>query len=188
MAGAGFTLLEIVISLSIVALLMGGSIAFLVINRAEARLRRTSGSVEGLAKRARTIAVLRQTPYALEFHNGRVRLSPLVEAGIEDPEDLPQLSADDDWPEEEGGADRPLAPVRDEIVFDEEMVVGVRRWGSDDWVVFDNERNRMTWRFDPNGLCEPISVRFEVDDGESWLEQQYHPLTASVRDYTMTSK
>ena len=46
----------------------------------------------------------------------------------------------------------------------------------------------MAWRFDPNGLCEPISVRYEIDEGESWLEQDYHPLTASVRDYTMEAR
>ena len=78
--------------------------------------------------------------------------------------------------------------MHDSFVAEDGMVFGVRRWGSDDWIVFNNERNRMVWRFDPEGLCEPISVRIEIDDGESWLEQDYHPLTAAVRDFSMEAK
>ena len=37
-------------------------------------------------------------------------------------------------------------------------------------------------------LCEPVTVRFEVDDGQSWLAQEYHPLTAAVRDYELVAK
>ena len=189
-SGGGFTLLEIVIVIAIIALLAGGAITALVYNSAKRKLQRSGGKVETLAKRARAIAILRQTPYALEFHDGKVRLSPWVEAGIEDPDELAALTGEDDdgWPEdEEKGPDR-SAPVRDEFVFDEEMVVEVLRWGTDDWMAFDNDRNRMIWRFDPNGLCEPIAVRFNLDDGENWLEQAYHPLTGAVSDWAMEAR
>ena len=188
--GGGFTLLEIVIVIAIIALLAGGAIAALVYNSSKRKLQRSAGRVETLAKRARAIAILRQTPYALEFLDGRVRLSPWVEAGFEDREELAELIREEEggWPEDREAGPDPAAPVRDELAFDEEMVVGVMRWGSSDWIVFDNQRNRMIWRFDPNGLCEPITVRFELDEGESYLEQAYHPLTAAVRDYTMVAK
>lgn len=189
-SGGGFTLLEIVIVIAIIALLAGGAIAALVLNSSKRKLQRSAGRVETLAKRARAIAILRQTPYALEFHDGKVRLSPWVETGFEDSEELAEMIGEEEepWPEDEEAGPGPAAPVRDEFVFDEEMVVGVMRWGTDDWITFDKERNRMIWRFDPNGLCEPIAVRYELDEGESWLEQSYHPLTASVSDYAMEAK
>ena len=188
MSGGGFTLLEMVIVIAIIAVMTGGVVSLMVYNTSKKKLQRTGGEVEAFAKRARAIAILRQTPYALEFHNGTVRLSPWVEAGIEDPEELAEIIAREEMTED-GEQVRPASiPVRDEFSLDEDMVIGVRRWGSEELIVFDNERTRVAWRFDPNGLCEPISVRYEIDEGKSWLEQDYHPLTASVRDYTMEAK
>jgi prepilin-type N-terminal cleavage/methylation domain-containing protein len=189
-SGGGFTLLEMVIVIAIIAVMTGGVVSLMVYNTSKKRLQRTGAEVEALAKRARAIAILRQTPYALEFHNGKVRLSPWVEAGIEDPEELAEIIArEEEGLPEDGEQLRPASiPVRDEFSIDGDMVMGVRRWGSEELIVFDNERTRVAWRFDPNGLCEPISVRYEIDEGKSWLEQDYHPLTASVRDYTMEAR
>jgi hypothetical protein len=36
------------------------------------------------------------------------------------------------------------------------------------------------WRFDPDGLCEPITIRLSLED--SYAQDTYHPLTASVTD------
>jgi hypothetical protein len=35
-------------------------------------------------------------------------------------------------------------------------------------------------------LCEPVTVRLSV--GEDWIEEEYHPLTASVRETAMSAK
>ena len=77
----GFTLLEIVIVLAIAALMMGGAVGLMVYSSDERVLRNSSGEIEVLAKRARTTAILLQTPYALEFRERVVRLLPLAEAG-----------------------------------------------------------------------------------------------------------
>jgi prepilin-type N-terminal cleavage/methylation domain-containing protein len=187
----GFTLLEIVIVIAIIAVFAGGAIGAMVYNASSRQLRRAGGEIESMAKRARAVAILRQTPYALVFFNGRIDLAPLAEVTDDDGEySEPERTASAD--ERDGdptiSSGRQLAPVHAEFVVDDGMTLGVRRWGSADWVVFDDERHRMVWRFDPNGLCEPISVRMEIDDGESWLEQDYHPLTAAVRDYSMEAK
>ena len=67
----GFTLLEIVIVLAIAAVIMGGAVGMMVYSSDERVLRDASGEIEMLAKRARTTAILQQTPYALEFRQGR---------------------------------------------------------------------------------------------------------------------
>src|SRR6478752_6594950 len=79
----GFSLLEIVIVLAIIAVILGSAVGLMVFSSDERVLRNTSGEIELLAKRARTIAILHQTPYALEFREGIVRLLPLAQAGMD---------------------------------------------------------------------------------------------------------
>ena len=177
----GFTLLEIVIVLAIITLLAGGAVGFMVYNSSKRQLQAAGARIETMAKRARAVSVLRQTPYALVFFDGRVRMMPLAEVGAGDPELLAEFDA-------AAQAQGRSAPVRDEFAVDPGMVLGLRRWGGENWLVFDNERTSMVWRFDPDGLCEPVTVRFEIDGGQSWLEQEYHPLTGSVREFAMVAK
>jgi prepilin-type N-terminal cleavage/methylation domain-containing protein len=189
-----FTLLEMVIVLSIIVVFTGGAITAMVYNSTARKLQRAGDRIEAMAKKARASAIMRQTPYALVFSEGRIDLAPLAEVegdyDDEGPTGAPERDKGtvDEATEDAAAEGRLLPPVHDSFTAEDGMVLGVRRWGSDDWIVFNNERNRMVWRFDPDGLCEPISVRLEIDDGESWLEQDYHPLTASVRDYSMEAK
>ncbi|MFZ9941871.1 MAG: pilus assembly FimT family protein, partial [Luteolibacter sp.] len=73
----GFTLLEIVVVLAIAAIVMGGAVGTMVYSSDEHSLRRASGEIELLAKRARVTSMLHQTPYALEFRADRARMLPL---------------------------------------------------------------------------------------------------------------
>ena len=57
---------------------MGGAVGMMIYSSDERVLRNASGEIELLAKRARTTAILQQTPYALEFREGIVRLMPLA--------------------------------------------------------------------------------------------------------------
>ena len=79
--GGGFTLLEVVIVLAVAAIITGGALSFMHYSSDERVLRDISGEVEVMAKRARTAAILQQTPYALEVRADGVRLMPLAEAG-----------------------------------------------------------------------------------------------------------
>ena len=49
----------------------------------------------------------------------------------------------------------------------------------DAWLPVDS-KNRHVWRFDPEGICEPVGVRFTI--GKSWAEAEFHPLTGGIRD------
>lgn len=168
----GFTLLEIMLVLVIAALMLGGAVGMMVYSSDERLLRDASGEIEMLAKRARTTAILQQTPYALEFREGIVRLLPLAQAGRDEKRTLGGHRIGGDPVEDEGGN-------RWELPLESGINVFIRRWNTND--LLPTLKNTVhVWRFDPNGLCEPLSVRLTVD--ESWSEDTYHPLTATVRD------
>ncbi|MFC7336319.1 type II secretion system protein [Haloferula chungangensis] len=183
---AGFTLLEMVVVLSISMLIIGGALSKLYFSRDEAKLTDAYQSVEVLAKRARTISTLQQRPYALEFRNKTVSLMPFAEAAMEsgDRDDLLDVLSENEGYEDfaysnEEQIDRPSdqAAVRDAWVAEPEMMIFIKRWAMAEWIPL-TPRDRHVWRFDPSGISEPLGLRFEVDG--SWVEVVFHPLTAAV--------
>lgn len=166
----GFSLLEIVMVLAIASIVIGGAVGLMVYSADERTLRDASGEIELLAKRARTISILEQTPYALEFSEGVVRLLPFAQAGL--PPKKSGANSKEFTPSTEGGTNRQLELAAGLAIF-------IRRWNSDDWL--GTAKNSIhVWRFDPDGLCEPVSIRLTL--GKSWAEDTYHPLTATVRE------
>jgi prepilin-type N-terminal cleavage/methylation domain-containing protein len=168
----GFTLLEIVMVLIVACMMMAGAAGLMIYSSDEHELRKTSGEIELLAKRARTTAILKQTPYALEFRQGIVRLLPLAEAGRDEKKTAGGHRIGGD----------PVTPVGGEhrqYVLPGNMNVSIRRWNSTAWLATGTNSIHL-WRFDPTGLCEPIGVRFSLN--QSYAEDTYHPLTATIRD------
>jgi len=163
----GFTLIELVVVLAIAAAVMGGAVGLMVYASDEHSLRRASGEIELLAKRARVTSMMRQTPYALEFRADRVRMLPLAEAGN------PLRKSKKRDVEVQGDE----SATREEYRFEDGMSVFVRRWDSKDWLDTVKEDVHI-WRFDPEGLCEPLSVKLVLD--QSWSADTYEPLTASI--------
>lgn len=174
---SGFTLLEIVMVLAIAAMVMAGAIGMMVYSSDERTLRDYSGQIELLAKRARVTSILQQTSYALEFREGVVRMLPLAQAGS-------------DAKKTAGGHRIGGEPVssggdQEQITLDPNMKVSIRRWNSESWLG-TGKNSIHIWRFDPDGLCEPISVRLALDN--SWQEDTYHPLTATIRDTQLEAR
>ena len=131
-----------------------------------------------LAKRARTTAILQQTPYAVEFRFGMVRLLPLAEAGRDEKKTAGGHRIGGEPVTPTGGEHR-------EYVLPGDMDLFVRRWNSAEWLA-TGKNSIHIWRFDPTGLCEPISVRLKLD--KSWAEDTYHPLTATIRDSQLEAR
>ena len=182
--GGGFTLLEIVIVLAIAAIITGGALSFMHYSSDERVLRDISGEVEVMAKRARTAAILQQTPYALEFRADGVRLMPLAEAGeLDRKTGLGNEIGGREVAEE--GEEEKSEPIREELIYPDDMAVSVRRWNTVAWIPMTRDALQI-WRFDPDGLCEPVSVRYTIDKG--WAEDTYHPLTASIRDSQLEAR
>lgn len=158
----GFTLIELVVVLAIAGLVMAGAIGMMVYSSDERALKDASTEVEAMAKRARASAILRQTPYALVFSESGVRMMPLAMAAGTGMESGGGETADFPW---EGG-----------------MELAVKRWNSRGWDVVAKQVTHV-WRFDPDGLCEPLGLRYALNN--SWVEDEYHPLTAAIRDSQM---
>lgn len=175
---SGFTLIELVLVLSIASVILAGAVGLMLYSSDERRLRRTSGEIELMAKQARTMAILHQTPYALEFREGVVRLMPFAQAGLDETKISKNRLAEVN-PESAGATeDR-------EFRLDADMAVLVRRWNSEDWhTTLKNTFH--VWRFDPDGLCEPISVRLNY--GQSWEEVTFHPLTGTIMDSQLEAR
>lgn len=170
----GFTLLEIVIALAILGLIVGSALTVMVYSSDERALREAASEIEVLAKRARASAILNQTPYALEFTESGVRMMPLAQAlGAESAERSGGRGDVERGQPGDGASEFPLEGG---------MELHVRRWGARGWehVV---KRVVHIWRFDPDGLCEPLSLRLVL--GKNWREDEYHPLTATIRDTQM---
>ena len=63
----GFSLLEMVIVLALIGLAIGGAITMFIVTSSERELKSAAGDMEMLAKRARMVAMVQQTPYAITF-------------------------------------------------------------------------------------------------------------------------
>lgn len=176
----GFTLIEIVMVLAIVAIVSGGAITFLVFSSGGRELQKTSSEVESLARRARTTAILQQTPYAIEFTPGLIQLLPFAQAGQTTKRASPgSASGGKNVAANPDATTSTHTPVFESFHPSGDMTVLLRRWNSEDWLAMKDGKPQV-WRFDPDGLCEPISIRYEL--GQSWIQDAYHPLNAAISD------
>lgn len=174
----GFTLMEIVIVLAISGIVMAGAVGMMFYSSDERVLRNASGEIELLAKRARTTAILLQTPYALEFRENEVKLLPLAEAGQEETRLVSGARV---------GGEKVIMETAErwQYPLEDGVEVSIKRWNASEFLGTKKDAVHV-WRFDPNGLCEPISVRLTTE--KSWSEDTYHPLTATIRDSQLEAR
>jgi prepilin-type N-terminal cleavage/methylation domain-containing protein len=171
----GFTLIEIVIVLAVIGLITGGSIAAMLLTSSERKLRSASSEIELLAKKARTASILNQTPYAIEFHSGFVRLLPYSQAAENEGTTALGNSIGGQAVESETGR----RAVSQQITIDADIALSIRRWNTAEFIA-PSETFVPVWRFDPDGLSEPLTVRITL--GNSYAQDTYHPLTATIAD------
>lgn len=179
-AKGGFTLLEIVIVLLIAGVVFGGAIAVMLGSSTERALSNASGEIELLAKKARTASILHQKPYAIEFHENSLRLLPFAEASESERTTALGNEIGGTEADEETGS-----TLREDVSIDPKISLSMRHWNTQDFIT--PKKNLVpVWRFDPNGLSEPVTVRMTI--GESYAQDTYHPLTATIADSELEAK
>ena len=161
--------------MSLMILIIGIGLVFYFNAGDQKILRRGATSIEAMASRGHAMAVLHQKPFWLRFEDNKVVLvaADVRRAPLEEEVTPPWL----DGPEEE----------TNEVIYDTyegDAVVSLRRWGmqDDDWIRPEGEE-RVIWKFQSTGLCEPVTIRLETE--KSWLVLYMNPLTARVEDEEM---
>jgi len=172
----GFSLLEIVFVLAMVAMLITWFTLSVSTVETEQKLKEASAGIESLAKRGRNIAVKQQRAYQLTISEGGIVMAPQYQ----------QHSGHNGFTEEEQNEDVAAAQRFDDITAteatDPEVAYEIKRWRSDDWELIKADK-KVVLTLDPIGLVEPISIRCSI--GKSWLIHELHPLTAGIRDEEM---
>lgn len=175
----GFTLLEIVFVLGMIAMIVTWVTLTVTTVETEQKLRRAAGSIETLTKRGRSIAVMQQRPYQVTITLGSVSMAPqYMRSDIEHDDD-----AYDEYDAYDGASREDFENITARETMDSEVTYEIRRWRSDIWQEID-KNSQVVLTIDPTGLVEPISVRCSV--GKSWIIQELHPLTGGVRDEEMS--
>ena len=174
---AGFTLLEIVFVLSMIAILVTWLTVSLSTVESEQKLREAAGRIELLAKRGLSIAVMQQRPYQLTITASSVSIAPRYALG---PDEAVYMENEQD---EAGGESGSFDDITASEAIDADVSYEIKRWQSDDWVALEGDK-RIVITLNPIGLIEPFMIRCSM--GESWIMHELHPLTAGVRDEEMS--
>jgi prepilin-type N-terminal cleavage/methylation domain-containing protein len=161
---AGFTLVEIVITLSIVALLIAMALGSTITLSHTRALEEPISKVQEYAKKARNLAILEQRPYMVEITPHAVALYSLVSTAGSTAGGF--------------GAAEAAAPKGrlDYFEFDADVALSVRRWRATEFA----PPTRQTWVFERSGLCEPLAVR--ADSAYGFIEVSFNALDAHVED------
>jgi len=180
---SGFTLIEVIIAISIIVLLIGGFALVVGGVYTETEIRKPSGKLEILSQRVRTIATVHQRTYQIYLTEKGLYILPFGE----NPQDHPPTS----WnylKEQDSQREPPLRyeTTREFHAIEDTVDFFIKGWGMKEFKKLEDNFS-YAWQFEPSGMIEPISIRFEIPhaDQTSWLEQTYHPLTATVSTETM---
>ena len=174
---AGFTLLEIVFVLSMIAILVTWLTVSLSTVESEQKLREAASRIELLAKRGLSIAVMQQRPYQLTITASSVSIAPRYALG---PDEAGYIENEQDGA---GGESGSFDDITASEAIDVDVSYEIKRWQSDDWVALEGDK-RIVITLNPIGLIEPFMIRCSM--GESWIMHELHPLTAGVRDEEMS--
>ena len=126
----GYTLLEISISLFIIAVIAGAMLPNFSAWISERHLRAPASDLTRMAREARTTATREGIPCTIVLSPDSIRL--LLSDGKEEP----------------GKGETSPIPA--------DIAVATKTWREDRFV----SRPELLWRFHPGGLCDPLDVRF----------------------------
>jgi prepilin-type N-terminal cleavage/methylation domain-containing protein len=192
-SGGAFTLVEIVVSLTIIAVIAAVAIPTMKgLNRDE-KMRQPIANLAEIVQEARHRAMRERRSYQIVFEPGGIHASPamypygkredflkaLDEMRHPPPETFEravvQHEGDTDKPEPK----KPEMPWTVTIPLETGMECGVLMWGDGEWDVLDGGKMRR-WVFQPAGMANPARVRLRNNEGGPELEAGFDALTGEL--------
>jgi len=164
--------------LTVAAVVLGAAVVIMSSPKEEQSLREEHGKIEDMVRQGRALAVTYQQPFVIELTQFEAKLRPLA-----NPHEARSYGGD----ERERSSVRPLEEMnwpRIEFI-DEDYEILIRRWGQLDFVLLDDKKAER-WILEPDGLCEPLSLKLSKDFGDISLARIYHPLTGLAEDEELT--
>lgn len=205
----GFTLLELVLVLTLLALLTAAAIPSVYGLRESAQAREPLTSLAKLAKETRLRAMRDRRPYQIAFTATGFKatryISPYLQAA--QIEEFIQRSAIETQQKEEAGllpnsqapSNVPSAPASPEgaptpppvfkewtesVALPEGMIVSVREWHEADGVTVSGDAVKL-WVFQPSGMVTPITVTLQLNSNV--FTADFSALTADIVKETATT-
>ena len=181
---SGFTLVEIVISLTVMALLIAASVPSIkgIIREHEAQ--EPMRELALMARMVRERAMTLQQPFQIGFDSAGCYASAYYQP-YEQAEEYESLRLEQQAME--AGLQRFGAPIESSeqqepillgrYEWPDNMTVRLRFWGETEWIDLSGARFRR-WVFQPTGIAKPIVVQFENQG--VFLEATFNPLTAEI--------
>jgi prepilin-type N-terminal cleavage/methylation domain-containing protein len=195
-----FTLVEIIIAISVVAILTGIAVPAIESVQRERLAREPVSRLALLAREARGRALAEGRPYQIVLDAQGFRASRFLRpyggleeaaetrlalAQMEEREALAEAARSRGISTEaETTPDPRQEQVREglryfqEYAFPQGLRTSLRFWNDTEWVSLQGSEFRR-WIFQPNGMCEP--VRFRAEAESSFFEVEFHPLTADIK-------
>ena len=202
-AARGFTLVEIIIGLTIIGILAGITIPTMRSIEKEREARTPMRELVRMARTARTRAMAEQVPYQIAFDQRGFHLAryynPYGESEefdqlVRDIEQIEQrqeiidasrdrgidMNAGRESTLEDRAAEVAQAGLRFHESYELPDNVGYSLlfWGETDWEDMSSGQFRR-WVFQPSGMCQPLRIKIEADN--AFFEVDFHPLTGDVK-------
>lgn len=195
----GFTLVELVIAITVLGILTGIAIPAIDSAQRERQARTPVNQLYLMAREVRLRAMTEKRPYQIVFDNEGFRASRFFQpyGGREEFDqlklELEQLDQRDAIMEASRARgiqmvqtepDPELEKIEEGLRYavEYDLEPGLRYklkfWDETDWVDMTGGEFRR-WIFQPSGMCEPLKVQMEADD--AFFEIEFHPLTADIK-------
>ncbi len=196
---SGFTLVELVIAITVLAILGGLAVPAIDSVQRERLAREPVNQLYLLAREVRVRSMKERRPYQIVFDREGFRASRFFQpyGGREEFEalrtELEQRAREQEMIDASRarGIDLSAEKVNlkqieieeglqyfREYEWSDDVECSLRFWDEMQWVGLSSGEFRR-WIFQPSGMCEPLRLRIEADG--AYFEIEFHPLTADIK-------